>query len=270
MRRPFFILPLLLGLAAVAQTPRGYYRFPALHGDTIVFTAEGDLWKVGTAGGVAQRLTSHPGNEQYACLSPDGSTIAFAAEYEGPNEVYTMPVGGGLPFRHTFDGSEPKVIGWTPDQRVLFRTVKQSTLPNSQLMRLDPRTSTAELLPLAQAAEGVFGPENRTLFFTRLPKQGSSTKRYQGGWIENLWRYTVGEAEAAPLATDFQGTSRNPMWWQGRVYFISDRDGIMNVWSMTPEGTDLKQHTRHAGFDVQSAALQGGRIVYSRAGDLHL
>ncbi len=260
----------LLGLAASAQTPRGYYRFPALHGDIIVFTAEGDLWKVGASGGVAQRLTSHPGTEQYACFSPDGSTLAFAAEYEGPNEVYTMPAGGGLPVRHTFDGSEPKVVGWTPDQRVLFRTVKQSTLPSSQLMRLDPQTSEVEPIPLAQAAEGVFDGENRTLFFTRLPKQGSSTKRYQGGWIENLWRFTTGEPEALPLATDFKGTSRNPMWWQGRVYFVSDRDGLMNLWSMTPDGTDLRQHTRHPDFDVQSAALQGGRIVYARAGDLHL
>lgn len=270
MRRRFWIFLGLLGLAASAQTPRGYYRFPALHGDTIVFTAEGDLWKVSASGGVAQRLTSHPGTEQYACFSPDGSTLAFAAEYEGPNEVYTMPAGGGLPVRHTFDGSEPRVVGWTPDQRILFRTVKQSTLPNSQLMRLDPQTSAVEPIPLAQAAEGVFDGENRTLFFTRFPKQSSSTKRYQGGWIENLWRFTTGEPEAAPLATDFKGTSRNPMWWQGRVYFISDRDGLMNLWSMTPDGTDLTQHTRHPDFDIQSAALQGGRIVYARAGDLHL
>lgn len=270
IRHCLLLLGLAVALVAAAQAPRGYYRFPALHGETILFTAEGDLWRVGTNGGVAQRLTSHPGVEQNAALSPDGSTVAFAAEYEGPREVYTMPVGGGLPTRHTFDGSEARVVGWTPDGSILYRTIRHSTLPNSQLMRLNPKTGVSEAVPLAQASEGVYEPEGRTLFFTRLPKQGSSTKRYQGGWIENLWRFTSGEPEAAPLATDFKGTSRNPMWWQGRVYFISDRDGIMNLWSMTPDGADLRQHTRHTGFDIQTAALQGGRIVYARAGDLHL
>lgn len=261
---------LVAGVVSAATAPRGYYRFPALNGDTIVFTAEGDLWRVGTMGGVAQRLTSHPGSETGAALSPDGTTVAFAAEYEGPMEVYTMPVGGGLPTRQSFDGAEPRVSGWTPDGRILYRTTRYSTLPSSQLVRLDPKTGARERVPLAQASEGVYEPDGRTLFFTRLPKQGSSTKRYQGGWIENLWRFTDGEPEAVPLAKEFPGTSRNPMWWQGRVHFISDRDGVMNLWSMLPDGTDLRQETRHTGFDIQTASLQGGRVVYTRAGDLHL
>src|ERR1041385_7631095 len=81
---------------------RGYYRFPAVFGQTIVFTAEGDLWQVGIEGGTARRLTSHPGSETLPAFSPDGKTIAFSANYEGPTEVYTMPAGGGLPTRRTF------------------------------------------------------------------------------------------------------------------------------------------------------------------------
>src|ERR1700728_1426488 len=65
----------------------GYYRFPSVHKDVIVFTAEGDLWRVGVRGGAAQRLTSHPGTESQAAISPDGQTLAFSAEYEGPTEV---------------------------------------------------------------------------------------------------------------------------------------------------------------------------------------
>jgi len=260
----------IAGLMAHAQNPRGYYRFPTLHKETLVFTAEGDLWKIGIQGGAAQRLTSHPGTEQDAVFSPDGQSLAFIAEYEGPNEVYTMPASGGLPTRHTFDGSEPAIVGWTPDNRILYRTTRHSTLPNSQLVELDPRTGQQHLLPLAQASEGVYGGDGQTLFFTRLPKQSSSTKRYEGGWIENLWRFRAGDPEATPLATDFKGTSRNPMWWDGRVYFISDRDGIMNLWSMSQTGTDLQQLTRHVGYDIQTATLEGGRVVYARAGDIHL
>jgi tricorn protease len=260
----------LLSLSASAQSPKGYYRFPAIHGDTIVFTAEGDLWRVGIGGGVAQRLTTHPSAESHAAISPDGQTLAFIAEYEGPAEVYTMPITGGLPVRRTFDGAGKTVAGWTPDGRVLYRTTTFSTLPNSQLASIDPKTGELRVLPLAEAAEGVFEPAGKTLFFTRMPKQSSSTKRYQGGWVENLWKFTTGESEAVPLATDFHGTSRTPMWWQGRVYFVSDRDGTMNLWSMTPDGTDLRQLTKAADFDIKSASQQGGRIVYSRGADLYL
>jgi tricorn protease-like protein/C-terminal processing protease CtpA/Prc len=269
MRRILLAL-FLFAFAATAQTPRGYYRQPAIHGDVILFVAEGDLWRVPVAGGIAQRLTSHPGQETFPAISPDGTTLAFAAEYEGPTEIYTMPLNGGVPTRHTFDGAEGRVVGWTPDGQVLYRTTKFSTLPNSQLVRLDPKTGARRVLPLAQASEGVFAPDGKTLFFTRLPKQSSSTKRYEGGWIENLWRFTEGEPEAVPLARDFPGTSRNPMWWQDRVCFISDRDGTMNLWSMKPDGTDLKQLTKHTGFDLATASLHQGRIAYSRAGDLHV
>ncbi len=260
----------LAAFSVLAQSPRGYYRQPALHGDTIVFVAEGDLWRVPVKGGSAQRLTSHPGTESWPAICPDGTTLAFVAEYEGPTEIYTMPLNGGAPTRHTFDAADGRVAGWTPDGRVLYRTTKFSTLPNSQLVSLDPKTGERRVLPLAQASEGVFGADGKTLFFTRLPKQSSSTKRYEGGWIENLWRFREGDAEAEPLVRDFKGTSRNPMWWRDRVHFISDRDGVMNLWSMKPDGTDLKQLTKHTGFDVATASLHNGRIAYSRAGDLHV
>jgi tricorn protease len=259
----------LLGAAASAIAAPGYFRHPAIHGDTVVFTAEGDLWRVGVSGGTAQRLTTHPGTESHASFSPDGRTIAFTAEYEGPAEAYVMPLEGGLPTRLTFDGGAT-VIGWTPEGRVIYRTSAYAGMPASQLATVDPSTLSRSVIPLAQASEGVWEPASKNFYFTRLPKQGSATKRYKGGWIENLWRYTEGGGEAVPLAPDFAGTSRTPMWWQGRVYFVSDRDAVMNLWSMKPDGSDIKALTKHTGFDVKSASLQGGRIVYSRGADLHL
>lgn len=261
-------LSLLASLGAALAQPTGYYRFPALYADTVVFTAEGDLWKVGVSGGTAQRLTSHADLESNARISPDGTTVAFSAQYEGPKDVYTMPLAGGQPRRLTFEGGA-SVVGWTPAGEILYSTALHSTLPNEQLVRLNPQTGVRQLLPLAQASDGVFDDAGRTLFFTRLPFQGSSTKRYKGGTTQNLWRFTEG-TEATPLTADFPGTSRNPMWWNGRVYFVSDRDGILNIWSMLPDGTGLQQHTRHQGFDVQSPALQRGRIVYQHGADLRL
>lgn len=83
------------GTPASGTARAGYYRFPAIHGDTIVFTSEGDLWQVAGEGGVARRLTTGAGTELFAAISPDGRTVAFSAAYEGPKDVYTMPGGQG-------------------------------------------------------------------------------------------------------------------------------------------------------------------------------
>lgn len=235
-----------------------------------MFSAEGDLWRVGRQGGTAIRLTSHPAEEAYPAISPDGKTLAFSAAYEGPNEVYTMPIDGGLPVRRTFEGADARVVGWTPGGEILYTTRHWSGLPANQLLRLDPATGKSVLLPLAQAADGDFTPDGKTLFFTRFAFQGSHTKRYRGGTAQSLWRYREGDAEAVPLTADFPGTSREPMVWQGRVYFVSDRDDTLNLWSMDEAGHDLKQLTFHRGWDVTSPSLSEGRIVYQLGADLRI
>ncbi len=249
-----------------AQQNRGYYRFPAISGNTIAFTSEGDLWVASVDGGLARRLTTHPGDETHAAFSPDGKTIAYTANYEGPTEVYSMPAGGGLPTRRTFTGNA-QVVGWTPDGKIICTTRNYSTLPDDQLATIGP-DNQVELIPLSQASQGVYDPQG-TLFFTRLPFQGSQAKRYQGGTVQNIWKFAGGQ-EAVALTSDFAGTSKNAMFWNGRVYFLSDRDGTMNLWSMDANGRNLKQHTRHQGWDAQSAALSEGRIVYQLGADLHL
>ncbi len=268
--RPLAFGLFLAAASSASAAPQGYYRFPALHGDTIVFTAEGDLWKVPVAGGVAQRLTSHPGEESRASFSPDGKNIAFTGEYEGVPEVYVMPVDGGRPKRLTWHGEPSLVTGWTPDGRVMAATKAHSTLPNEQLVTLDPASGDETLLPLAQASEGAWDGAGKSLFFTRLPFQGSSTKRYEGGTAQNLWRLDEGAAAAVPITPDFKGTSKNPMWENGRVFFVSDRSGVMNLWSVAPDGSDPRQLTKHADVDVRSASLHGGRIVYQHGADLRV
>ncbi len=275
LRRTVFALSISLPCALclwarAADAPplhRGYYTDPALSGDTIVFTAEGDLWTVSVHGGAAHRLTSGSGVEDEATISPDGKTVAFRANYEGPREVYTMPIGGGLPERRTWDGaSRPE--GWNPDGRLLIATSRYSTLPDSELVLLDDR-GNRERIPLAQAAEGAYSTDGSTLFFTRWFKQPSNTKRYKGGTAENLWSFD-GKDEAVALTADYAGASTNPMYWNGRVYFLSDRDGVMNVWSMDAHGKDLHEESHQRIFDVQQASLNNGRIVYSCAADLWL
>ncbi|MBI1356693.1 MAG: protease [Acidobacteria bacterium] len=267
---PHFLLSALLFASLLAaEAPRGYYRSPGIHQDSIVFTAEGDLWKVGVAGGVAQRLTTHPREEIGAAISPDGALIAFNAAYEGPSEVYTIPLAGGLPVRRTWEGGGAIVRGWTPQGEILISTAAFSGLPNRQLIALG-LDGARRRIPLAQADQGAFDLAGGVLYFTRLPRQSSETKRYQGGTAQQLWKLEPGAAEAVPLTADFPGTSRDPMWFNGRLYFASDRDGTMNLWSMRPDGKGLQQHTRHGGWDALAPSIGDGRIVYQLGADLHV
>ncbi len=243
----------------------GYYRDPAVHGNTIVFTAEGDLWSVSLEGGPARRLTSGTGTEQAATISPDGQTVAFSARYEGPSEVYTIPIAGGLPERRTWDG-DALPAGWSPDGRLLVRTSRFSLLPDPKLELLGAH-GEREMIPLATGSEGAFSADGHTLFFTRYDKQFSYTKRYKGGWNQTLWRFD-GHGEAVPITADWAGTSHNPLVAKDRVFFLSDRNGVMNLWSIDQQGHDAKQISHQHGFDIQSASLSDGHIVYACGADL--
>jgi tricorn protease len=268
--RPLFLLTFLAGLTCMLHAQqKGYYRTPALHANTVIFTAEGDLWKYDiSGGGVASRLTTHQGMETNPVISPDGSKIIFSGQYEGATELYEIPIEGGVPRRLTyeFDGARPAC--WAKDGRVLYRTSKFSCLPNTSLALLDPASLAVEAVPLAQGSDACYG-ENGVLYFTRLPNQGSKTKRYKGGFIEQVWKFD-GRREAVCLTGDFTGTSTRPMYYKGRVYFLSDRDGTMNLWSMDENGKDVKQHTFSKGWDLQSPSLSGGRVVYQKGADLWL
>jgi tricorn protease len=263
---------LVLGLAScllAQQANKGWYRTPAIHGDTIAFSAEGDLWLTTTNGGLARRLTTHPGEETNPVFSPDGSTLAYLADYEGPAEIYTMPANGGIPLRRTFEGGGVQgLAGWTPDGKILYASRSFAGLPDARLATIDA-AGQIQQVPLNQAAQGAYDASGRTLFFTRLERQPSFTKRYKGGSAENIWKYTAG-SEAVALTPDYPGTSKNPMWWNGQVYFLSDRDGIMNLWSMDENGKLPRQLTKHKGFDIKSASLSEGKIVYQWAADVWL
>ncbi|MFQ5742980.1 MAG: S41 family peptidase [Acidobacteriota bacterium] len=257
-------------VSSSAQRGLGYYRFPALHGDTIVFAAEGDLWKVSAAGGVAQRLTTHPDEETDPVISPDGQILAFTARYEGPAELYTMPLGGGLPVRRTFEAESSIASGWTPAGELVYNTSHYATLPEPQLVKLDLGSGARSRIPLSTASEGSFDATGTRLFFVRPAFHRNVTKRYMGGTARKIWKFVDGADEAVPLTADYRGESHHPMWWNGRVYFVTDRDGTMNIWSMDEDGNDLQQHTRHSGWDVRAPSLSEGRIVYQLGADLWL
>ncbi|WP_273274596.1 S41 family peptidase [Maribacter polysiphoniae] len=264
----FAVLWCMVNQTIYAQGFEGYYQYPDVHGNTVVFSAEGDIWTVPLTGGLARKLTAHAEEEQYPAISPDGKTIAFSASYEGPTEIYSMPITGGLPVRWTYESDFSITNGWTPDGKIVYDTRAYATLPDRQLVTIDMDTKIKERIPLSQASEASFDASGNTVFFVRPSYHGNVTKRYKGGTARQIWKFTQGSPEAIQLTKGYAGESHHPMWYNGRVYFITDRDGIMNIWSMDGDGNDLKQHTDHTGFDVRYANLSEGNIVYQMGADI--
>lgn len=264
-------------LGAVLPSPsraatEGYYRFPSLRGETIVFTAEGDLWAVAAGGGTAMRLTTHPALETQAQISPDGRRVAFVASYDGQPDVYVMPIAGGEPKRLTFEGPRVILSGWAPDGRVAYAS-DNAVGPSWRFMPrlVDPETLRTEELPLADANE--FGVSaDGTVHFTRFGLQvtGDNARRYRGGAMAELWRWRPGEAEATRIAPTLGANLSRPMPSAGGLVALSDVDGLSNLVAIDVASGAVRALTRHRDFEVRAPATDGQRIVYQHGADLRL
>lgn len=258
-------------VAGNASAVTGYYRDPSLHGPNVVFASEGDLWLASINGGDARRLTSHPAREAQPVISGDGTRIAFAADYDGANEVYVMPLAGGTPRRLSFEnGTRVLVQGWTPQGEVLYAT-DQRVGPTWQwtLHAVHPETLERREIPLADAREATFDDQGRLLFVRfGLGVTLDNAREYRGGAAGQLWRFAPGSAEAERLAGQHVGTLSRPMWWQGRILAISDADGAGNLWSFDADGGDARQLTFHKDFEVRGARLHDGQVVYQLGADI--
>ncbi len=250
----------------------GFYRQPAIQGDQVYLVAEGDLWRVGTQGGDAQRLTTHNGLESQPAVSPDGQWLAFTAQYDGGTEIYLMPVAGGAPKRLTWEGGGMRVWGFSAAGEILYTSL--DARPGSQLFAIDPKTGQRRQLPVGQASDAALSADGRTLYFTRGGLRGDNARQYRGGGISRLWVLDlVGNTEARPLFAE-GNNERRPLPYRAatgeRIAFLSDRDGTVNLWSVTTQGTDLRQHTTHKGWDIRHASIDGTRVVYALGADLYL
>lgn len=265
----------ITGSAIAAETSElGYYRAPDLHGNTLVFTAEGDIWTQQLGAAQANRLTSLPAEEFNGKISPDGKMLAFTANYDGTQEVYVIPMTGGIAKRITFENSRVRLQGWTQTGEVLYATDNAEGPSNFWVLRtVEPETLKTHDIPLADAVQGVVDPQGKYVYFVRFGLQvtGDNAKVYRGGAAGTLWRYSLGQKqEAQRLAAEHQGSIRSPMFWQNRVYFVSDASGDANIWSMASDGSDLQQLTHYQDFEVRSPSLNNGRIVFQLGADIHL
>jgi tricorn protease len=269
-RYSFCLVLLCAATMAVAQEKTeefGFYRFPTVCGDRVVFTSEGDLWSAPLAGGSAQRLTVHVGIERFPLFSPDGKWIAFSGTYDGNEDVFVIPAGGGEPRRLTYHPASDQVCGWTPDGSVVFRSRSESPNYTYKLFKVSPQGGYPECLKLDQGATISYEPGGKRFAYTRVYLNFRTWKRYKGGWAEDIWVANPDKMEFAKITT-YEGNDGNPMWYGDRIYYTRDIDGRNNIWSMKPDGSDQKQHTFQKEWDVRFPSLGQGLIVYQLAMDL--
>ncbi len=253
--------------SAASAGVTGYYRHPTIHNDQVVFNCEGDLWSASTNGGVANRLTSHPANEQWPNFSPDGKWLAFTADYQGNSDVYIMPSDGGEPKRLTFHPSREDVVGWTPDGKsVMFRARRTGNDTLEQLFTINVAGGEPKLTPIGRAGLGSFSSDGKKIAFLRHT-WFANWRRYKGGTAPQIW---VGDLDSGKFAQVTKGESVHnyPMWIGDRVHYVTERDGNLNIFSAKPDGSDEKQLTTHADYDVRFADTDGKSIVYVVGADI--
>ncbi|HZQ25510.1 MAG TPA: PDZ domain-containing protein [Terriglobales bacterium] len=285
IRKWIFIALITTACLAVAQdTSEGrLMRFPDIHGDRIAFVYGGDIWIVSSNGGVARRVTTHPGRELFPKFSPDGKWIAFTGQYDGNFNVYLMPADGGQPKQLTFyQGGAPlsdrmgihnEVVTWTPDsKKIVFLSKRDATNGWTRRMyTVSVDGGLPEPLPMDQGGLASFSPGGTKVAYNVIFRNFRTWKRYTGGmaqWI-SLYDLKNNTVEQVPH-TDWTDTF--PMWHGNTIYFASDRgpEHRLNLYSYDLGSKQIEQLTKFTDFDVSWPSLGSDSIVFDNGGYLYL
>jgi len=249
------------------QEMQGYYRYPTIHRDRIVFVAEDDLWTVNANGGTARRLTSNLGEVSHPLFSPDGKWLAFIGREEGDMEVYVMASDGGPAKRLTFLGTTTFVRGWRNNKIIFSSNTSQPFRHLLWLYEVDLRGNESKRLPYGPARSISYGEAG--VVIGRNTGDPAMWKRYRGGTSGEIW-IDKNQTGKFKKMIHLKGNLANPMWIGNRIYFISDHKGIANIFSCNPLGKNLRQHTNHKEFFSRNASADGKLIVYHNGADIYI
>ena len=270
MRFAAFFLSVLVS-AGAAETGTRLLRTPTVSATNIAFAYANNIWVVGRAGGSARRITSFAGQTESPHFSPDGKLLAFSAEYGGNMDVYVVSVDGGEPKRLTWHPGPDVVQGWTPDGKsILFTSTRATWAPSAapRFWTVPIEGGVEEPLSLPRAYQGKYSADGTHIAYRMNNSWDEERRNYRGGqnrpiWIIDMKTYDL----VSPPWKDSK--DMDPAWVGDSVYFISDRDGIANVWSYEVKSKKLTQVTKFTGFDVKSLDAGAGSVVFEQGGYIH-
>jgi tricorn protease len=271
----------LLGTAASADEGSLLLRFPDVSATEVAFVHAGDIYVAPRNGGGARKLTSHEGQELFPKFSPDGRWIAYSAEYTGTRQVWLIPSAGGEPRQLTWKtdiGAQPprggfdyRVLDWTPDgQHVLVRinTVAwDDRAGRPYLVPLDGSMPTA--LPVPETGGGALSPDGSAYVYTPIDREFRTWKRHRGGRAQDVWIFDLASNDSRRM-TDHVATDNQPVWVGDMIYFTSDRDYQLDLYTLSPAGGDPVKVTDLPDFDVLWPSGGPDAVVFEQAGALWL
>ena len=278
----FLLASASLPLASAQKLPETtrLLRFPTTNGKQIVFCYAGELYTVGKEGGVARRLTSGPGYSSFPHFSGDGTQLAFTSQYDGNTEVYVMPAEGGAPKRLTITatlgrddisdrmGPNNIVMTWENTKPlVVFRSrMKSFDSFIGSLFTVGLDAELPQQLPLPRGGFVSFSPDDSKIAFNRVFREFRTWKHYRGGMADDVWIHDF-KTGATENLTNNPAQDICPMWGaDNKIYFLSDRDNRMNLFSIDLTSKATKQLTSFKDFDIKFPSIGKDSIVFEQAG----
>lgn len=278
-----FLCSLCLNLTAQTTSQEArLLRFPAVGGNQIAFSYAGDLYTVPINGGAAQKITSHIGFEVFPRFSPDGKTLAFTAQYDGNTEVYRMAATGGIPERVTWSASVERddigdrigpnniVIGWTPDGKDIIYRSRWYAISSlrGQVCMVPQEGGDSKVLPASEASFCSFSPDGKQLAMNRMFREFRTWKYYRGGQADDIWIHQMGTTKLDNI-TNNPAQDIFPMWIDKEIYFLSDRDSIMNLFCYNTQNKSITKITDFDTYDVKFPSNSKEHIVFENGGFIY-
>jgi tricorn protease len=265
------LISLLLPALSAQTAGTRLLRAPTVSTTQIAFAYANNIWSVNREGGTARRLTSFQGLTSNPHFSPDGKWLAFSAEYGGNLDVYMMPSEGGEPKRLTWHPGPDTVQGWAPDGKsVIFTSTRASDSPSAmaRFWSVPAEGGVEEPLSLPRGYQGKISPDGTRIAYRMNSSWDEERRNYRGGQNRPIWIVDLKSfALTSPPWTDSKDV--DPAWVGDTVYFISDRDGVANVWSYDTKTKKLAQATKFRDFDVKALDSGAGVVVFEQAGYVH-